>query len=253
MNKAVTEPGYDWLLQRDFASFAQRAFAELNPRTAFAFGWHVEIIAAKLAAVFDGRIRRLIINLPPRHLKSHLASVAFPAWCLGHNPSAQILCVSYAQELADKLSRDCRRIVASDWYRKLFPAARLSPQRQAVPEFETTAQGFRIATSVGGVLTGRGADFIIIDDPLKPRGGVVAGATPGGERVVRPYPLQPAQRQALGCDRGGHASIARRRSRRPRAGAGGVGRRAPAGDCRGGRSAPDRDRVRQPGLWPQSR
>ena len=117
------------------------------------------------AAVREGRIRSLIISVPPRHLKSHLASVAFPAWCLGHDPSVQILCVSYAQDLADKLSRDCRRIVASDWYQKLFPATRLSPQRQAVPEFETTAQGFRIATSVGGALTGRGADIIIIDDP----------------------------------------------------------------------------------------
>ncbi|MBV8334852.1 MAG: hypothetical protein JO358_05265 [Alphaproteobacteria bacterium] len=114
-----------------------------------------------------GKIRRLIINLPPRHLKSHLASVAFPAWGLGHRPSAQILCVSYAQDLADKLSRDCRRIVASDWYRQLFPT-RVSPQRQAAPEFETTAQGCRLATSVGGVLTGRGADIITIDDPLKP-------------------------------------------------------------------------------------
>jgi len=65
------------------------------------------------------------------------------------------------------LSRDCRQIVASDWYRQLF-ATRLSPQRQAAPEFETTAQGCRLATSVGGVLTGRGADIIIIDDPLKP-------------------------------------------------------------------------------------
>src|SRR5208337_2923071 len=129
--------------------------------------WHHEFIAAKLAAVRAGRVRRLIICVPPRHLKSHLASVAFPAWCLGHDPSLQILCVSYAQDLADKLSRDCRRIVASDWYRWLFPT-RLSPQRQAVAEFETTAQGSRVATSVGGVLTGRGADIIIIDDPLKP-------------------------------------------------------------------------------------
>jgi predicted phage terminase large subunit-like protein len=167
MNPAVTEDGYRWLLRRDFASFARRSFRELNPQTAFLFGWHFEIIAAQLAAVFDGKIHRVIINLPPRHLKSHLASVAFPAWCLGRNPSAQILCVSYAQELADKLSRDCRRIVTSDWYQRLF-ATRLSPQRQAVPEFETTAQGCRIATSVGGVLTGRGADIIVIDDPLKP-------------------------------------------------------------------------------------
>jgi predicted phage terminase large subunit-like protein len=89
------------------------------------------------------------------------------AWCLGHDPTAQLLCVSYAQDLADKLSRDCRQIVASNWYRQLF-ATRLSAQRQAMSEFETTAQGCRLATSVGGVLTGRGADIIIIDDPLKP-------------------------------------------------------------------------------------
>jgi predicted phage terminase large subunit-like protein len=167
MNKAVTRSGYDDLLRRDFACFARRAFSELNPQTPFLLGWHFEIIAAKLAAVFEGKIRRLIINLPPRHLKSHLASVSFPAWCLGRNPSAQILCVSYAQELADKLSRDCRRVVASDWYRWIFPT-RLSLRHQAVPEFDTTVQGCRIATSVGGVLTGRGADIIIIDDPLKP-------------------------------------------------------------------------------------
>jgi hypothetical protein len=78
--------------------------------------WHIEIIAAKLMALRAGKIRRLIINLPPRYLKSLLASIVFPAWCLGHDPAAQILCVSYAQELADKLSRDCRRILASDWY-----------------------------------------------------------------------------------------------------------------------------------------
>jgi len=113
--------------------------------------------------VRDGRIRRLIISVPPRPLKSHLASVAFPAWCLGHDPSAQILRASYAQDLADKLSRNGRRIVSSDRYQRLFPT-RLSPRHQAVPEFETTAKGCRVATSVGG-LTGRGADIIIIDDP----------------------------------------------------------------------------------------
>jgi hypothetical protein len=108
---------YRALLRRDLVSFAQCCFRELNPRTRFARNWHIEIIAAKLIAVGDGTIRRLVVNLPPRHLKSLLASVAFPAWCLGHAPSAQILCVSYAQDLADKLSHDCRHIVASDWYR----------------------------------------------------------------------------------------------------------------------------------------
>jgi hypothetical protein len=126
-------------------------FRELNPRTEFALSWHHELIAAipgtarkgrpsGEVAVREGRIRRLIINVPPRHLKSHLASVAFPAWCLGHEPGLQIVCASYAQDLADKLSRDCRHTLAGDWYRQVFPT-RLSAQRQAASEFETTAQG----------------------------------------------------------------------------------------------------------------
>src|SRR5215831_61726 len=87
-----------------------------NPRTQFALGWHFRHHRREAGSVREGQIRRLIINVPPRHLKSHLASVAFPAWCLGRDPSMQILCVSYAQDLADKLSRDCRHIVARDWY-----------------------------------------------------------------------------------------------------------------------------------------
>jgi hypothetical protein len=129
--------------------------------------WHIEVIAAKLAAERAGKIRRLIINLPPRHLKSLLASIAFPAWCLGHDPSAQNLCVSYAQDLADKLARDCRSIMMSQRYRRIFPT-RLAPHRHAVQEFITTRQGYRLATSIGGVLTGRGADWILIDNPSKP-------------------------------------------------------------------------------------
>src|SRR6201989_759782 len=96
-----------------------------------------------------------------------MASIAFPAWCLGHDPTAQILCVSYAQELADKLARDCRSIMMSRWYQQIF-STRLAAHRQAVQEFITTRQGYRLATSTGGVLTGRGADILVIDDPLKP-------------------------------------------------------------------------------------
>jgi predicted phage terminase large subunit-like protein len=158
---------YETLLRQDLTTFVTRCFYDLNPQTEFAMSWHVEVIAAKLTAVRRGKIRRLIINLPPRHLKSLMASIAFPAWCLGHDPSAQILCVSYAQDLADKLARDCRSIMMSPWYRGIFPT-RLAPHRQAVQEFITTAQGYRLATSNGGVLTGRGADIILIDDPLKP-------------------------------------------------------------------------------------
>jgi hypothetical protein len=78
---------------------ADRLSDELAPR-----------IAAELTEVREGKIRRLVINLPPRHLKSLMASIAFPAWCLGLDPTTQILCVSYAQDLAEKLARDCRGI-----------------------------------------------------------------------------------------------------------------------------------------------
>jgi predicted phage terminase large subunit-like protein len=167
MIENLTRTEYEVLLRRDFATFAGRCFQDLNPQSNLAMNWHLEVIAEKLTAVREGRIRRLIINLPPRHLKSLLASIAFPAWCLGLDPTVQILCVSYAQDLADKLARDCRGIMMSPWYRRLF-ATRLAPHRQAVQEFITTRQGYRLATSTGGVLTGRGADIIIIDDPLKP-------------------------------------------------------------------------------------
>jgi predicted phage terminase large subunit-like protein len=167
MIENVTRAEYAALLRQDFGTFAARCFHDLNPQAELAMNWHLEVIAAKLTAVREGKIRRLIINLPPRHLKSLMASIAFPAYCLGHDASAQILCVSYAQDLADKLARDCRSIMMNPWYRQMFPT-RLALHRQAVQEFITTRQGYRLATSTGGVLTGRGADIILIDDPLKP-------------------------------------------------------------------------------------
>jgi predicted phage terminase large subunit-like protein len=158
---------YQVFVRNDPYTFMHRAFRELNPRSSFFHNWHNELIASKLEACRRGDITRLIVNVPPRSLKSHAAAVAFPALVLGHNPSAQIICASYGQDLANKLSLDCRTLMTSEWYRGLFPT-RLAPQKQSVQEFLTTQNGFRLATSVGGVLTGRGADFIIIDDPLKP-------------------------------------------------------------------------------------
>ena len=85
--KDLSGPEYDAILRSDFWFFAQRCFCELNPQTTLATNWHLEVIAAKLTAVRQGKIRRLIINLPPRHLKSLMASIAFPAWCLRHDAS----------------------------------------------------------------------------------------------------------------------------------------------------------------------
>jgi predicted phage terminase large subunit-like protein len=159
---------YVTVLRRDLYAFIQRSFSELSPTTEFIDNWHIQVVASALEACRRGEITRLIINQPPRSLKSHCASVAFVAFLLGHDPSAQIICASYGQDLANKHALDCRTIVGSAWYRALFPRTRLSPERQAIQEFMTTQQGFRLSTSVGGALTGRGASFIIIDDPLKP-------------------------------------------------------------------------------------
>jgi predicted phage terminase large subunit-like protein len=159
---------YRALMRRDLYGFIERTFYQLNPTTTFLPNWHIEAIALALEACQRGEIRRLIINQPPRSLKSHCASVAFPAFLLGLDPTAQIICASYGQELANKHALDCRTIMGSRLYQEIFPRTRLSPERQAVSEFMTTQQGFRLSTSVGGVLTGRGANLIIIDDPLKP-------------------------------------------------------------------------------------
>ncbi len=163
----LTPSEYFTMLRHDLYTFTERSFHELNPQVPFLHNWHIELIAAELERCRRGEIRRLIINVPPRSLKSHCATVAFPAFVLAHNPSAQIIAASYGQDLANKHALDCRTLLASEWYQRLFPT-RLPSQRQALQELITTQKGFRLATSVGGVLTGRGADLIIIDDPLKP-------------------------------------------------------------------------------------
>jgi predicted phage terminase large subunit-like protein len=158
---------YQEVLRQDFCAFIQRCFTQLNPRTKFLTNWHIQVIAVKLELFRLGKIKRLTINVPPRHLKSICASIAFAAWCLGHDPATQILCVSYAQDLSDRLAADSRTIMNSPWYQALFRTRPIS-RRQPLQEFETKEHGYRLATSVGGVLTGRGADIIIIDDPIKP-------------------------------------------------------------------------------------
>lgn len=163
----VTAAEFRAILRADLYTFIERTFRELNPETEFLHNWHIEIIAQELEKCRRGDTKRLIINVPPRSLKSHCASVAFPAWLLGHCPSTKIIAVSYGQDLADKHALDCRAVIMSDWYQRTFPT-RLTSGRPAVSDFRTTHNGFRLSVSVGGPLTGRGADFIVIDDPLKP-------------------------------------------------------------------------------------
>jgi predicted phage terminase large subunit-like protein len=156
------------LLRNDFTAFIQRCFQTVVPGQSFLGNWHIEAIAYHLERVRRGEIRRLIITLPPRNLKSICASVAFPAYVLGHDPKRRIVCASYAQDLSAKHARDCRLVIESPWYPRVFPNTRIDPRKNTEAEFETTRHGYRMATSVGGTLTGRGGDTLLIDDPMKP-------------------------------------------------------------------------------------
>lgn len=156
------------VLRNDLFNFSVRCFEELTPAITFLPNWHQVLIASKLEACLRGECRRLIINLPPRHLKSLFASVALPAFWLGRKPSTRIVCVSFAQDLANDFARDCRQVMGSEWYREVFPMTRLSTRRDATEDFGTRQGGRRLALGVGGALTGRGGEVIILDDPLKP-------------------------------------------------------------------------------------
>lgn len=154
-------------LREDFYTFLKQCFATLNPGAEFKDNWHLRVLASELADVARGRTRRLIINLPPRSLKSIAASVALVAWYMGHNPSAEVVCASYGSDLAQKFAFDCRKIMTSPWYEAIFPT-RVDRRKSAVNDFYTLQNGARLATSVGGTLTGRGGDLVVIDDPAKP-------------------------------------------------------------------------------------
>lgn len=154
------------LSRKDFGVFAMRASPIVNGEPLMP-NWHINAITYKFDQVSRGEVKRLLICVPPRCLKSYLASVCFPAWMLGRNPKAKILCASYANSLAEKFSMDTRLLMQSPWYRSVFPKTLLNPQKLAREEFATTENGFRLATSVGGTLTGRGGNIIIVDDPLK--------------------------------------------------------------------------------------
>src|ERR1700731_509694 len=154
------------VLRSNFKSFLYRSMLILNPGANFLPNWHIDAIAYQLERVRAGEITRLIINLPPRYLKSLTVSVIFPAYLLGHDPRLKIFGISYGTELSGKHAADFRAIVESNAYRRAFPNMRIA--RAANSDVFTTRRGFRRSTSVNAALTGLGGDIFIIDDPQKP-------------------------------------------------------------------------------------
>jgi predicted phage terminase large subunit-like protein len=151
-----------------FGAFACEAFKALNPSQLLIPNWHIDAICYHIQQMVTGDARkRLNLNLPPRTLKSFIVSIALPAWLLGRNPGIGIICASYSDELATKFSRDCRALLETPFYKRVFPGTKLNPKKASEGEFETTKRGSRLATSVGGTLTGRGGEVLIVDDPIK--------------------------------------------------------------------------------------
>ena len=153
------------LLANNLTSFTEFAFGVVRPDVPFKPNWHFEAVTEKLSQVACGDVRRLIITLPPRTLKSLCASVALPAWFLGRHPWERVVVVSYSDFLARSHANDFRQLVNHPIYQASFPAMRL--ERDTDREITTTKRGKRIATSLEGTLTGLGGNLIIIDDPLK--------------------------------------------------------------------------------------
>jgi predicted phage terminase large subunit-like protein len=151
------------LLRKDFLSFARKAIQELDG-TKIGQQPYLRCLASKLDQLAEGEIRRLLINLPPGHLKTQLGSVCLPAWLLAHQPSLKIIIVTHAEHLSTTIARNIRTIALSPWFKEVFKT-RIPKGHAAVEDFGTTAGGGVFVTSFRGRFTGRRADIIIVDDP----------------------------------------------------------------------------------------
>jgi predicted phage terminase large subunit-like protein len=154
------------LLRNDLLSFAKKALREMKAKH-MPEDRYLELLASRLAGVVTGNTKRLIVNLPPRHFKSWIGSICLSAWILGRNPSAKILIVTYGQELADDIAHNIRGILRSEWYKELFTNTKLAKSRSKLDDFATTRGGGVRSVSIEGGVTGYGADYIIIDDPME--------------------------------------------------------------------------------------
>ena len=132
----------------------------------FIEGRHHKIYAEKLQAVADGKLKRLIINMPPRHTKSEFASYLFPTWLMGRDSSKKIIQATHTAELAVGFGRKIKNLIDSDDFRDVFPKVSLATDAKASGRWSTNGGGEYYAVGVGGALAGRGADLAIIDDPV---------------------------------------------------------------------------------------
>jgi len=175
--------------QVDFNKFVK----EMWP--GFIDGRHHKVMAKKFQEIAEGKIKRLIINMPPRHTKSEFASFLLPAWFLGKYPNKKIIQTSNTAELAVGFGRKVRNLVDSEQYAKIFPNVNLRSDSKAAGRWATNAGGEYFAIGVGGTVTGKGADLLIIDDPHSEQEAALAATSPEiFDKVYEWYTSGPRQR-----------------------------------------------------------
>ncbi len=146
--------------------FVREAWHVVEPSTQYVHNWHIDAIVEHLEAVTAGEITNLVINIPPRHMKSLLASVFWPCWSWTHDPAMRWLFASYNQSLSIRDSLKCRRLIQGAWYRERWGHVfRLTSDQYAKVRFENSRTGYRLASSVDGGNTGEGGDIVVADDP----------------------------------------------------------------------------------------
>jgi predicted phage terminase large subunit-like protein len=154
------------LVQTKFLAFVMKAFATLNKGRRLGNDKYLKLLAQTLTRVTTGETKRLVVSMPPRHGKTFMGSICLSAWILAHDASAKILLLSYGQDLADRIAYAIRDILRSEWFQQAFHT-RVKKDRAKLMDFVTTDGGGVRSLSIEGGVTGLGADFIIIDDPVE--------------------------------------------------------------------------------------
>jgi predicted phage terminase large subunit-like protein len=152
---------------RSLINFVRESWHVVEPKTPFIDGWVVEALCTYLEATVRGDIHNLIINVPPRHMKSRLVNVFFPAWVWTFAPEKKFLFISHSEAKATDDSEDCRKLITSDWYQQRWPEVILARDNNQKMSYKNNFTGYRLAYGLGGGITGQGGDFICVDDPLK--------------------------------------------------------------------------------------
>lgn len=173
----------------DFLTFVNRMWP------AFISGRHHKVMADAFERVANGELKRLIINMPPRHTKSEFASYLFPAWYLGRYPEKKVIQTAHTAELAVGFGRKVRNLINQEDYQEVFPGIELSSDSKAAGRWNTNKKGDYFAIGVGGAVTGKGADVLIIDDPHSEQDAAVGAYNPEVyDKVYEWYTSGPRQR-----------------------------------------------------------